>query len=54
MQEAVREGMVDVYVALKRLKRTGKAARPVALSTQALHATLMSMAQQYPDNVTVT
>jgi hypothetical protein len=54
-QAAVREGMVDVYVALKRLKRTGSrsAARPEALEGFALENVLMGMARQFPNNVKV-
>jgi hypothetical protein len=48
----VREGMADVYVALKQLKRTGTS-RPKGLTGEALHNTLMSMARQYPENVKV-
>ena len=54
MQQAVREGMADVYVALKRLKRSGpqRRLRPKA-DPVALHSQLMAMARQFPDNVRV-
>jgi hypothetical protein len=47
--------MVDVYVALKQLKRTGPqgATRASGLAGAALHAALISLANQYPDNVRV-
>ena len=54
-QSAVREGMADVYVALKRLKRTG--AKPgrksEALEGADLERVLMGMAQRFPNNVKV-
>lgn len=57
MHAAVREGMVDVYVALKQLKRTGGSpragARPKPLEGAQLEQVLMSMAQRFPDNVKV-
>lgn len=54
-QSAVREGMVDVYVALKKLKRTGSrpGARPVALEGAQLEQVLMGMSQRFPQNVKV-
>jgi len=53
-QAAVREGMTDVYVALKQLKRTGgHKARPVALEGAQLEQVLLGMAQRFPDNVKV-
>lgn len=54
-QAAVREGMVDVYVALKQIKRTASkpGARPVALEGAQLEHVLMGMAVQFPKNVTV-
>lgn len=54
-QAAVREGMVDVYVALKQLKRTGAkpGARPVALEGAQLEQVLMGMAARFPNNVKV-
>lgn len=47
--------MVDVYVALKQLKRTGprRAARPQALEGAQLEQVLMGMARQFPNNVKV-
>ena len=54
-QAAVREGMTDVYVALKQLKRTGSkpGAKPAALEGAQLEQVLMGMAQRFPNNVTV-
>ena len=54
-QSAVREGMVDVYVALKQLKRTGNkpGVRAAALEGAQLEQVLRGMAVQFPRNVTV-
>ncbi len=52
-QAAVREGMVDVYVALKQLKRTGGKVQPSALAGAQLEQVLMGMAQRFPQNVKV-
>lgn len=54
-QAAVREGMVDVYVALKQLKRTGNkpGVRAAALEGAQLEQVLRGMAVQFPRNVTV-
>ena len=57
LQHGVREGMTDVYVALKRLRRRGSARRrssdqpPVGLTGADLDTALTSWAIQYPDRV---
>lgn len=54
-QSAVREGMADVYVALKQLKRTGSkpGRKSQALEGAELEQVLMGMAQRFPNNVKV-
>jgi hypothetical protein len=57
LQTGVREGMTDVYVALRRLKRRGKSARikppgtPRAPSFDQTWAHVDRLATMYPDRV---
>jgi hypothetical protein len=53
-QAAVREGMVDVYVALKQLKRTGGGTRRSdvpGLVGEALEKAVRGIAAIFPNNV---
>jgi hypothetical protein len=61
IQAGVREGMTDVYVAMKRLKRKGKAARLIpdrhkraAPSFDRTWSEVDRLAVQFPDRVTST